>query len=108
MPRPPKKPSKKDLHDIEILAGYGLTQQQIADLMDICVETLVKYAKVQLRRGKAKVIAKVAQTCAGMATSGRHPAMTRFFLTTQGGPSWQVQHHLPEEVMEFMREQDDD
>ncbi len=105
MPRPPKKPSKQDLAEIEMLAGIGLTQQEIADVKGICVETLVKYAPVALRRGKSKGIGKVARKCFEMASSGNHPAMTRFFLRTQAG--WREQHALPEELVAYLRKEEE-
>jgi hypothetical protein len=102
MPRPPKKLSKKDLEEIEAMAARGLTQQQIADIKGICVETLVKYGATHYCRGKSKGIGKVCQTAFNMATSGKHGAMTRFYLRTQAG--WTEKHLLPDELRDLLRE----
>lgn len=106
MPRPPKHLSRQDHDEIEMLAGIGLTQQQIADVKGICVETLVKYGEDALKRGKSKGIGKVARKCFEMATSGKHPAMTMFYLKTQGG--WSVTPTLPEALLHLFRNQQEE
>jgi hypothetical protein len=101
MPRPPKKLSDKDLAEIEMLAGLGLTQQEIAEIKDICVDTLRKRARKHWRRGKAKAIAKVAKTAFDMATSGKNHHMTKFYLQTQAG--WrEPAPGIPEELLKLL------
>lgn len=96
MGRKAKKPSKQDLKEIEMLAGLGLTQKQIADIKDICLDTLRKYAYRSWEKGKAKGIGKVARIAFEMAVSGKDGKMTRFYLRTQAG--WRDKHLLPEEL----------
>ena len=96
MPRRPKKPTAKDLQEIEMLAGMGLNQQQIADVKGMHRDTLRKYAQDTYTRGKAKAIARVAQTAYSMAISGANTAMTIFFLKTQA--RWREHASSPHEL----------
>jgi DNA-binding CsgD family transcriptional regulator len=73
MPRPAKTLSKQDKKEIEALAGYGVNQKQIAAIKGISVDTLRKYGNDAYKKGKNQVIAKVAQTAAQMAVSGKYP-----------------------------------
>lgn len=102
MPRPPKKLSNQDISEIEMLAGLGLAQEQIADIKHICVETLMKYAATAYRQGKAKAIAKVSKTAFEMAVSGRQPVMTMFYLKTQAG--WREQPAIPDVLLQLLRQ----
>lgn len=104
MPRPSKKLTKQDLSEIEMMAGLGLTQQQIADIKGFCVETLVKHAQKAYKQGKAKAIAKVSKTAFDMATSGRQPTMTKFYLRTQAG--WCEQYNIPEALKAYFEDRD--
>lgn len=106
MPRPKKKPTKKDLEEIQALASMGLTQQQIADIKEICVDTLRKYSLEAFNKGKSKGIAKVAQTAFAMAVSGKSPAMTIFYLKTQAG--WVEPVHVPEELKHLFKNFEED
>jgi hypothetical protein len=102
MPRPPKRLSKQDISEIEMLAGLGLAQEQIADIKGICVETLVKYAGKAYQVGKAKAIARVSKTAFEMAASGKQPSMTMFYLKTQAG--WREKVTIPEELLKLLRQ----
>jgi hypothetical protein len=81
----PKPLSEKDLAEVEMLAGLGMRYEDIALTKGVCLETLKKYAGEMLDRGKAKAKAQVMQSAFKMALSGKHPAMTTFWLKTQCG-----------------------
>lgn len=85
MSNPPKNLSKKELAEVETLAGLGMRFEDIAALKGMCLDTLKKYADDELQRGKAKAKAQVMQTAYKMAMSGKHPAMTMFWLKCQAG-----------------------
>ena len=106
MPRPAKKLSKQELDEIEALAGLGLTQQQIADVKEICIDTLRKYAIKAYHKGKSKAVARVAKTCFEMASSGKQPVMTMFYLKTQAG--WQSTPSIPEALFELLKQNQKD
>jgi hypothetical protein len=87
-----------------MLSGLGLTQEQIAHVKDICVDTLRKYANQAYHKGKAKAVARVARTCFEMATSGKQPVMTMFYLKTQGG--WRVTPSIPEGLLHLFKDEE--
>jgi len=59
MARPEKKPSEEQRKQVETLAGYGMTHEQIGNVLDITRPTLVKWYKKELKVGKDKAIATV-------------------------------------------------
>ena len=83
MSNPAKILSPKEIEEIEMMAGLGLRYEDIALIKNMCDDTLKKYASDALSRGKAKAKAAVMQTAFKMATSGKVPAMTMFWLKTQ-------------------------
>lgn len=96
MAMPKKTPfTPKEVEQIESLTGYGLTTEKIADFFGICKKTFlrrVKYspgAKEALTKGRIKANALVAQTCYEMATSGKVPSATFFWLKCRAGWSEQ-------------------
>lgn len=91
MPNKSKRLNDKELAEVEVLAGLGMRFEDIALTKNMCLDTLKKYADEQLQRGKAKAKAQVMQSAFKMATNGKNPAMTMFWLKTQCG--WrEVQH----------------
>jgi hypothetical protein len=101
MPRKPKAFSKQELQEIEALAGMGMTVNQIADLKGVCDDTLRKHAGAQLKKGKAKTVARVAKTAYEMAHSGKFPGMTKFWLQCQG--QWNPHAGIPEFLLPFFK-----
>ena len=85
MPNLPKTLTTHELEEVEAMAGLGLRFEDIANIKGMSDETLRKYAKDHLIRGKAKAKAQVMQTAYKLATSGKVPAMTMFWLKTQAG-----------------------
>ena len=59
--RPSHEPTEQNRKTAEMLSGKGSTQEEIAALLDISVETLVKYYRKDLKLGKAKANYKVAE-----------------------------------------------
>ena len=78
MANTPKRLTPKDLEEIEMMAGLGLRYEDIARIKGMSEDTLSKYGKEELSRGKAKAKAAVMQTAYKLAISGKHPAMTMF------------------------------
>lgn len=88
----------KLLKQVETLAGFGLTDDNIALVIGISEGTLKRRFREELDRGRALAKATVAQTAFKMATSGKQPAMTMFWLKTQC--RWKetvVQEHVGED-----------
>lgn len=78
--------SEKDIRKVEILSGYGLTAEQIADVHGVHRETFRRYCdenpklKAALETGRSKASAAVTQSAYQQAVSGKTPAMTMFWL----------------------------
>jgi len=87
MPRPRFKPTPEERKMVEALSGYGVREDEIAQTLrdGIDPKTLRKHFRRELDQGAAKANAAVAQTAYKMAISGRHPAMTMFYLKCRAG-----------------------
>jgi len=93
MANTPKLLTQKELEEIEMMAGLGMKFDDIALIKGMSDDTLKKYAKEYLYRGKAKSKAVVMQTAYKLATSGKCPSMTMFWLKTQS--AWR--ENMPDE-----------
>ncbi len=82
--RPTFKPTEAQRTQVTSLSGYGLTAEQICAIIDVSRGTLFKYFQKELKEGDAKALGRVSQTAFEMATSGRVPAMTMFYLKCRG------------------------
>ena len=88
MPRPLFEPTAEQRKTVEAMAGYGLREDQIARCIGdrgIDPKTLRKHFRWELDTGATKANTAVAQTAYRMATSGKCPAMTIFWLKCRGG-----------------------
>lgn len=70
---------------IKALAGYGMKDSQIANVLGITESTLQRKCKEDIKKGRDTARASVAKTAYQMAVSGKQPAMTMFYLKTQLG-----------------------
>lgn len=99
MPRPRIILTEKELQEIESMAGIGLTQEEIASVKGISVDSLRKYAGHVVRRGKAKAIAMVAETLFKKAIAGNMTAII-FYLKTQA--KWSEHPSIPSEILKAL------
>lgn len=83
--RPAYKPTQKEREQVEALTGYGMRADQIADVLGIARSTLFKHFADEIKRGGAVASSRVHQTAYQMATNGRQPAMTMFWLKCRAG-----------------------
>ncbi len=79
------KPDEKMRKQVLALAGFGMTHDQIALVMDISDETLRKYYKQELSIGTTKLNAQVAQNLFSIATSKEKGAVAAaiFWMKTR-------------------------
>jgi DNA-binding XRE family transcriptional regulator len=86
MAKPRIEISPEDIAQIEKMAGLGLTVEQMAALLEMSKATFDRRmedtpgAIEALEKGRATASHKVMETAYRMATSGRTPAMTMFWL----------------------------
>jgi hypothetical protein len=82
---------------VRALAGYGLKQQQIAVLVGVrSTATLRKHFRDELVRGPIEAQHNVRRTLFKLATSGRNPGVTMYWLKRWGG--WSEKGKPPEPV----------
>jgi transketolase C-terminal domain/subunit len=78
------QPTEKTRERVKLLAGVGLPQEQICVLIGLrSAKTLRRYYSKELQLGIAETCTRVAKTAYGLASSGKNPAMTIFFLKTR-------------------------
>ena len=71
---------------VRALAGYGLKQEQIAVLVGVkSTATLRKHFHPELVRGPIEAQHNVRRTLFKLATSGRNPGVTMYWLKRWGG-----------------------
>lgn len=88
MARPKFEPTAENKRTVEILAACGTLEDKIALVIGpkgIDAKTLRKHFRHELDTAAIKANAKVAQTLYQMATSGKCPAATFFWLKTRAG-----------------------
>lgn len=85
--RPPHVPTDKDRRAVEMMTAGGITQEGIAKVIGISVDTLVKYYREEIDTALDKANAQVAGSLFRKATSESHPgAVTAaiFWMKTRG------------------------
>lgn len=85
MPNIAYEPNDKDRAIVKAMASYGIPQPDIGKVIGIGHVTLRKYYEAELDTSAVQANAKVAETCFAMATSGKVPAATFFWLKTRAG-----------------------
>lgn len=81
-------PTEKQREAVEEAIGLGLTQEQIAKVMGIHVNTLVRHYKEELEMGKVAKIAALSRTMFSIGTDRTHKGVVpaaMYLLKTQGG-----------------------
>ena len=82
-------PTDEQRRRVKMLASLGQRHKQIAMVVGIrSTTTLRKHFREELTRGPAEAMANVRKTLFQMATSGKHPAATMFWLKTRA--RWEV------------------
>lgn len=84
-------PTPEQRNQVEVLAGFGLPQHQIAVLLGCDPKTLRKYFEMELSVGDAKATAKIAQTLYNKAVGGDTASLI-FWLKARAG--WREKHDV--------------
>lgn len=79
------EPTEKDQRIVEAMAGCGLRQDAIARTLGIDPKTLRKHFRGELDASADKANAQVGATLFKLATSGRCPAATIFWMKARLG-----------------------
>lgn len=79
------QPTEVLRQQVATMAGYGLTQAQIALLIEVSEPTLRKYYERELKLGEARATLTVSQTLYRRATSGNDLGAAIFWMKARGG-----------------------
>tara|TARA_R110000868_G_scaffold62328_4_gene188447 strand:- start:3902 stop:4261 length:360 start_codon:yes stop_codon:yes gene_type:complete len=87
MPRKSHEPTEKDRKQVMVMAGIGLTHDQIGKVLGISDETLRKYYSQELDTAESLMNAQVAQNLFSIATSkgSGSVAAAIFWMKTRAG-----------------------
>jgi hypothetical protein len=86
MSRPRFVPTEEQRRTVKSLSAYGIKQDEIAEMVNLrSSKSLRKHFRREIDRGAIEATAQVGQTLYKMATSGKHPAATIFWLKTRAG-----------------------
>ena len=85
------EPTAERRNQVEVLAGFGLPQVQIAVLIGCDPKTLRKHFDQELAVGDARATAKVAQTLYAKAIGGDTASLI-FWLKARAG--WREKHEV--------------
>jgi hypothetical protein len=96
MGRPAHKPDSASRRQVEALAGYGVPEVEIGDVIGVDPKTLRKHYRKELSQGHTKANAKVAENLYRRATGeGREAVIAAiFWLKTRAGWRESIAHEL--------------
>ena len=96
MGRRAHKPDPTSRRQVEALAGYGIPEAEIGEVIGIDPKTLRKHYRAELRQGHTKANAKVAENLYRRATSENREAVTAaiFWLKTRAGWRESISHEV--------------
>lgn len=78
--RPAHKKTEELARQVEVMAGFGITQDAIAEILGVSEKTLQNYYSEELRSGGPKANARVAQHLFKLATTDKNPTSAIFWL----------------------------
>jgi hypothetical protein len=95
--KPRFQPSPEQRRQVETLAGFGITQNQIALIIGCSKPTLLEYFETELALGDAKATAKVAQSLFQKAVNGDVSSMIFWMKARAKWSERIVQEHVGED-----------
>ena len=104
MSRPRFVPTEEQRSTVKSMAAYGIKQEDISTELGLrSPKTLRKHFGQEIKRAAIQANTRVGQTLYKMATSGKEPAATIFWLKTRAG--WretQVVETRPAAIPDFI------
>lgn len=102
----PWEPTDEQIAKIKLYAGLGSTQEQIATLIGISVDTLTRCEATKLawEHGQAETIAKVAGSLVKKALGGDTASAIFYLKTRAGWKETQVNEHHGAMPVSFIKE----
>jgi len=86
MPRPRLTPSAEQRQKVKSMAAMGIPQKRIAEMIGLRSEkTLRRHFRQELDAGETEANYNVGKTLYSMATSGKDPLATIFWMKARAG-----------------------
>ena len=105
MARANLNPTPKQRAEVRNLVGWGLTQAQICAIMGVrSIKTLRLAFREELLHGRIQTTMAVQDTLFKLASSGRNPDMTMFWLRTRAKWSRNMKSEPVSQICPPMRE----
>jgi hypothetical protein len=86
--------SEKDRKKIRKMAGYGLRDEDIANIFDVSESVLKVKCSAELKKGRSSAFYEVAKTLYKMATSAKDNASTFFYLKARSHGQFKEVKHI--------------
>jgi len=86
--------TEKDRKKIRKMAGYGLRDEDIANIFDISEAVLKRNCAQELSKGRSTAFNQVAKTLYKMAISGKDNASTFFYLKARSHGQFKEVRHI--------------
>ncbi|TIS63879.1 hypothetical protein [Mesorhizobium sp.] len=106
MPRAAHQPDEASRRQVEALAGYGVPETGIADMVGIDPKTLRKHYRHELKIGHTKANSAVAQSLFRKATGEGHQSVTAAIFWAKTRMGWKetiVNEHSGEPIRTINR-----
>jgi hypothetical protein len=106
MPRHAHQPDEASRRQVEALAGYGVPETGIADMVGIDPKTLRKHYRHELKIGHTKANSAVAQSLFRKATGEGHQSVTAAIFWAKTRMGWKetvVTEHAGEPIKAISR-----
>ena len=106
MARPSHKPDEASRRQVEALAGYGVPEPGIADMVGIDPKTLRKHYRHELRIGHTNANSAVAQSLFRKATGDGQQSVTAALFWAKTRMGWKetiINEHSGEPVHQITR-----
>ena len=86
--RPPYEPTDKDRRIVEMLAGWAITEERIANVVGIDPKTLRKHYRTELDVGHSKLEAQLAQNLLRIAQGHDRQALIATIFALKARFGW--------------------
>ena len=99
--------TEKTRTEVQVLAGFGITQEEISLYIDVCPKTLRRHYRKELDTGVTRANAAMARRLYGAAMDEGSVAAMIFWLKARAGWSEKVQVELSEAPVIVFSEEDE-
>lgn len=93
--RPKYNPTEHERRQVTAMSGYGMTNEQIADILGISAPTLAKHFSAELEKGLSHATLRITKTLFEQATDPEKPNMTAMIFWLKAKAGWRDKEPAP-------------